>query len=639
MPRSEEADPKSSRETYKSPKMDAVKTSASPSEAPIANSTTATTKGSRRAQGWHLAVGGGAPPGTAGSNHSALDGKALRSSGANNTTSLKSSVQFSKETLDSRGSPLASKGVHGAAHDEAANFRQNMADFLTVMYGNKTASGVVGKGEKGGAPDATEEALTAQLGTPGALLKAGRRPVLPGRSTGGVSPGSKGPLVKGLTASSQYHSKGDHIDTLVESLVCAYSRLTTSAVGEFQGTTGPDDDNPITYSGSRQSSCFRAQGSTQVSRGNAVSTGSGKNNEVSEFVCQAMGNIFTPGGIRGQGTVSSRSILSSLRLDKNLFNLMPFPTHSNLGNVTRDEDSGTLLEPVHVGTQAMFRSVGMRPDMNSISVSKSMRGVIPPVPSDSGKGSHLSTTQTPLSGDSGGPRGSSRGSLPLSQRQGLGKFKQRLDSDEVMTKSRANQRDGSGAGGNGNIRTHALSMSLDSKALGKAGGADDGEDSWGDEPADMLTTKVMEGGGPAMVLSARSLLDYCKTRTNATLQKALEAMQDEEQLKRDVVIAVEDQLFVFIRSLERSERPKEGGRSAGGSDQRKGSGGKSSNCIPAAKSEKLGSGDSGTGVNASCRDTVSSGPAPFTGNTQDFLEESPAGANRSKSLRSPSLQV
>ncbi|AYU81238.1 hypothetical protein LdCL_310010700 [Leishmania donovani] len=639
MPGSGSAGPKSRPEMCRSPNMEAAKTTASSSEAPTTNSATAATRGSRRAQGWHLAVGGGAPPGTAGANHSALDAKMLGSSGANSGIALRSSVQFSKDTRYSQNSPSVPRVFHGAASDEAADFRQNMADFLTVMYGDKTASGVVGIDEKSvGAPHAKGKAFVAESGIPAALLAAESGPLPRVSSSGGVSPGSKGPLVKGLTANSRRHSQGDHIDTLVESLVRAYSRRTTSARGEFQGTTGPDDDRPITYNVARQTNYCRTQASPRLSRGNGVGAGSGHNHEVSVFVSQAMGNILSPGGIRGQGAVSNRSILSSLGLDRNLFNLMPFQTRSNLENVT-EEDSDTLLEPVYVGKQAMFRSVGTRPNISDISVSKSMRGVMSSAPRECGKNGHRNTTQVPLRGDSGGPRRSSGGTVPLWQRQGLGRSKQSLDSVEVMDKSRVNQRGGSGAGGSTKNRNATLSMSLDSKALGKAGGADEEDDSWSDEPAGILATKVMEGESPAIVSSARSLLDYCKTRADVTLQKALGALQDEEQLKRDVVIAVEHQLCVYIHSLERAERPKKGGGAAGISDRRKGSGEKSANSNLAAEREEVTSGEAGAGGYPSNCDTINSEVAPLTGNVMDFLQESTAGANRSKSLKSASMKM
>lgn len=623
-----------------SPNMEAAKTTASSREAPTTNSATATTRGSRRAQGWHLAVGGGALPSTASANHSALDAKLLRSSGASSGIALRSSVQFSKDTLYSQSALSVPRVFHGAARDEAADFRQNMADFLTVMYGDKTASGVVGTDEKGvGAPHASGKAFVAEPDIPAALLAAESGPPPRVSSSGGVPPGSKGPLVKGLTANSRRHSQGDHIDTLVESLVRAYSRRTTSARGEFQGTTGPDDDRPIIYNVARQSNYCRAQASPRLSRGNGAGTGSGHNNEVSVFVSQAMGNILSPGGIRGQGAVSNRSILSSLGLDRNLFNLMPFQTQSNLENVTEEEDSDTLLEPVYVGKQAMFRSVGTRPNISDISVSKSMRGVMSSAPRECGKNGHLNTTQAPLRGDSGGPRRSSGITAPLWQRQGLGKSKQSLDTVEVMDKSRANQRGGSGAGCSTKNRNATLSMSLDSKALGKAGGADEEDDSWSDEPAGTLATKVMEGESPAIVSSARSLLDYCKTRADVTLQKALGALQDEEQLKRDVVIAVEHQLRMYIHSLERAERPKKGGGGAGISDRRKGSGERSANSNLATEREKVTSGEAGAGAYLSNRDNISSDVVPLTGNVMDFLQESTAGANRSKSLKSASMKM
>lgn len=624
----------------RSPNVETGKTTTSSSETPTTNSVTATTRGSRRAQGWHLAVGGGAPPGTAAANHSALDVKTLGSSGANSGIALRASVQFSKDTLYSQSSPSVPKVYHRAAHDEAADFRQNMAEFLTVMYGDKTASGVVGTDEKDvGAPHAKGKAFTGELDIPAALLAAESGPLPRVSSLGGVSPVGKGPLVKGLTANSRRHSQGDRIDTLVESLVRAYSRRTTSARGEFQGTPGPDDDRPINYNVPRQNNYCRAQVSPRLSRGNGVGVGSGHNNEVSVFVSQAMGNIISPGGIRGQGAVSNRSILSSLGLDRNLFNLMPFQTQSNLENVTEEEDSDTLLEPVYVGKQAMFRSVGTRPNISDISVSKSMRGVMSSAPRECGKDDHLNTTQAPLRGDSGGPRRSSGGTAPLSQRQGLWKRKQSLNSVEVMDRSRANRRGGSGAGGNTKNRNATLSMSLDSKALGKAGGADEEDDSWGDEPAGILAIKVMEGESPAIVSSARSLLNYCKTRADVTLQKALGALHDEEQLKRDVVIAVEHQLCVYIHSLERAERAKKGGGSAGVSDRGKGSGEESASSNLAAERGKVTSGEAGAAAYPSNRDTINSDVAPLMGNMMDFLQESTAGANCSKSLKSASIRM
>ncbi|CAJ1031280.1 hypothetical protein, conserved [Leishmania lindenbergi] len=633
MPNSGDPDSTSRPETTMSPNMNATKAVVSASGAQTAHpAVAATTKGSRRAQGWHSAVTGGAPPRTTSANRPASDTKSLGGSAAHSGIVRRSSVQFSKDSLVSQNSSRTPR-------DEASEFRQNMADFLMVMYGDKTASGVVGADEKDGAPHAKGKAGPGESRIPGALLEAGREPPWRAGSSRSVSSRSKGPLVKGLTANSGRNPQVDRIDTLVESLVRAYSRRTTSARGEFQGIPGVDDDNPITYNGPHPSSCRRALTSPRLSHGNSIGTGSGHTDEVSAFVGQALDNILNPGGILGQGAVSNLSMLSSLRLDRNLFDLMPFQTQSNLQNViTEEEDSGTMLKPMYVGEQAMFRSVGTRPSITDISVSKSMRGMIPAAPPESGKGHYLNTTQAPLSGDSGGPPRSSGGPSLCPPKQTLGDKKRSLDS-EVMENAFVNQRGSGALGGDAKNKSIVHCMSLDSKVLGRAVGADDEDDSWGDEPAGILATKAKDSGSSGIDSSARSLLDYSRARANVTLQKALGTLQVEEQLKRDVVIAVEHQLCGYITSLEHEERLKKSGGSAASSGQKKRGGETSASSTPAAGSSMITDGVIGAGTNTRSRGTVNSDTAPLMQNIIDFFQENTTEVHHSNTLASAAAKT
>ncbi|KAK7195142.1 hypothetical protein NESM_000438300 [Novymonas esmeraldas] len=624
--------PKTGPEKSTSPNKDAAKVGGAASSAPpVADPSTATTKGSRRAQGWHTAVGSTTLPPASGANQPALDAKVLGGSRTNSGIARRSSVQFSKDALDNQSGPRTPKPRVGASRDDAADFRQSMADFLTVMYGDKTASGAVGAGAKGGA------------GEPGASRPAplaGRAPPPPLASPRTGAPGNTGPLTKGLTANSGAHPQGDRIDTLVESLVRAYSRRAISARGDLHSSTAaaPDDEAPITYQRPRQANYRRAVASPRLSHGGGSAH---DNNEVSVFVSQAMDNILGPGGMRGgQGLSSNRSILSSLGLDKNLFNLMQFQTHSSLQNVVVEgEDSDTVLEPMYVGEQALFRSVGTRPNMNDVSVSKSMRGFGPPAPPGTGKDTRLNATLAPLRGASGGPHPTSGGPTPAPPKAAVGwTRKPSLDSDEVKNAAGVGARGSSGKGA-----TEAVCMSLDSKALGRADGVDgDADDSWGEVPATGSPAKATDSGGrPPVVSSARSLLDYSKARASAAVQRVFGALLDEEQLKRDVVIAVEHQLRGYITSLEREEgaKRKSGGGPSGGAGRRRGSNGgsgaggeSSATAAPSVGSRKAtvkpatSAGSTGGG---SGRGTAGKDAAPLMQNVLDFLQESAGGANLS----------
>ncbi|KAG5471928.1 hypothetical protein CUR178_02593 [Leishmania enriettii] len=622
MPGSGDANAKCIQEASPASTMDPAKAAAPLSEGQAANSAAATRKASRRAQGWHSAVGGGAAPGAVGASRTESAAKALGNSVAISTGAAKSSVPFSKADLCSHGSPRPPKPSHGAARDEAADFCRNMADFLTVMYGDKTVRGVVGSDGKQDARHADAEAGSGESDAPVELLASRRGPPPYVSSSCGVSPRGKGPLVKGGTIISGQRSQSDHIGTLVESLVRAYSRRATSMRGDFQGTTGPDDDNPITYCGSRPSHCRRAPASPRPSYGSGAGTGSGHGGEeVSTFVSQAMDNILGPGGIRGQRAVSNLSILSSLGLDKNFSNLMHFPTRSSLQNaIAEAEDSDAVLQPMYVGEQAMFRSVGTKPNIDDISVSKSMQGRASSPPYGFGKDGGLNTTQAPLRGSSGGPRPSSRGLSPPSQRQALGNRKSGVDANTAIGKTGANERVGSVAGGTAGTQCVELCMSLDSKALGIARGADDEDDSWDDEPAGALASKAADGGGPATVASTRSLSDYSKAPANIPLQKALGAVQGEEQLKRDVVMAVAHQLWCYVTSLEQEERAKKGRGAAEISNLREGNAETSAGSAPAAE-RKVMLGVGGTGADPRSHGILTSDVAPLMRSVIDFFQK------------------
>lgn len=570
-----------------SPKKDAAKAAAAASQSSV------TAKGNRRVQGWHSAVGGNAPPPPLASNPSTSDAKSNISLQSGAGITRRTSVQFSKEALDHPSGTRAPKPRQGGAttRDDTTDFRQSMADFLTVMYGDKTASTAVGAGGKdGGSPPAkAKSAAVDGKPAPGAPAPAGRGP-----RPSTVVPSSTGPQVKGLTANAGHPlPHGDRIDTLVETLVRAYSRKTNSARGDFHGTVGADDD-PIVYNRGRTNNYRRAMASPRASRASGL--GGHDANEVSVFVSQAMDNILGPGG----AVSSNRSVLSSLGLDKNFTQLMSFQTKSNLNDVVQDEeDSDTVLEPMYVGEQALFRSVGTRPNMNDISVSKSMRGMIPPLPAPPGGGGPVMPTRRPSA---------------------LTDDKMSLDSAEVLKKaSGANTR---AAGGvpraNAMQRGAALVMSLDSKALGGAGGGED--DSWGDEPAGALAAKAAEAGSPAVVSSARSLLDYSRARASATVQKALDALEDEEQLKRDVVIAVEHQLRGYIVSLESEETGKPGRPPRAGAGRRFSGEGSLGPLSPGTR---------GPRAKPPLPTPAADSTAPLMQNVMDFLQEGASGTNRS----------
>lgn len=560
-------------------------------------SVNATAKGSRRAQGWHSAVGTGGPGGggdasTASGNtgiretHSNLEGKGLSHSRANSGMPRRSSVQFNVDATDTNTStPRAiPKSRLPTSNKDDVAFLQSMADFLTAMYGDRTTGS--------GAGDTTENPVGggAAGGNRSSASRGGKGRGDISRAQCSASPhfppsGAKGPLVKGLTANSSRHTTGDRIDTLVDTLVRAYSRQATSSRGDFQGTTGSlDDDNPISYNRPRHQNYRRAVASPRLARGSGASSGNGgaDTNEVSVFVSQAMDSFIGPGGLRQQGLPSTRSVLSSLGVDKNIFGLMSFQTKSNMQDVdaVEDDDEDTKLEPIYVGQQALFKSVGTRPNMNDASVSKSMRGIIPAmleldaeVASDDSGGAQrrVSSSNTRAARHFGnGPQMGPLNNSNLSLDSGAGLGKQ--DSNSSQPES-----DGGGAGpragthrfsatnhSNNNNKSVTRCMSLDSNALGAAtaGGGVKGrveeDDSWGDDGAapPPAPPPPPVAGGPVVVSTARSLLDYSKTLHSAAVEKALGELREEEQLKRDVVVAVERQLRGYIISLESEEREK-----------------------------------------------------------------------------------
>lgn len=591
----------------------------------------ATAKGSRRAQGWHSAVG--ATTGTGSSSgiretHSNLDGKGLAHSRASSGVPRRPSVQFSEDAVDNYPTPRATSrprttaaGATGAANPKQDDnaFKQSMADFLTVMYGDRTAAppptssaGAAGKERSGGQVS-------------GDIPKSQRSgsPHLP-------PSGVKGPLVKGLTASgsngsSSRQAPGDRIDTLVDTLVRAYSRQATSSRGDFHGTSGgPEEENPISYNRPRNNNYRRAVASPRLGRGSGANSGT-DTNEVSLFVSQAMDSFIGPGGLRQHGLPSTRSVLSSLGVDKNMFGLMSFHTRSNMQDVdTVEEESETKLEPMYVGEQALFRSVGARPNMNDVSISKSMRGVIP-APSiidearNGGASGAGGDTQRRISNGAArrpptdSARGHNNNSSNLSLDSAIPAGNRDCGSQpSSRIAPRSATRKFSSDSANQNNKSVTRCMSLDSKALGAAaggGGGDDEDDSWGDDDG---APAPPPAAAPVVVSSARSLLDYSKTRHSAAVERLLGELFEEEQLKRDVVMAVERQLRGYIVSLESEERERRRGTTSG-SRATKG----------ASPAGQRGAGGrvNGAGAAVNGGPTVNSAASPPMKNMVDFFEK------------------
>ncbi|KPI90315.1 hypothetical protein ABL78_0542 [Leptomonas seymouri] len=532
----------------------------------------ATAKGSRRAQGWHSAVGGGQTAGigsTTGSNaaigdrQSDSDNKGLMHNRASSGIPRRLSVQFNEEVLGNEPTvPALPKLRMVTSNKDDTAFRQNMSDFLSVMYGDRTGNSGTGTASAG-------MPTTANGGSAGASHNVAQKSVTSPshrRGSSHLSPSEvKGPLVKGLTANGSRYGTEDHIDTLVNTLVRAYSRQTISSRSDFHGSSGgPDDDNANMYNRSRQQNYRRAVASSRLGQGSGY--GGIETKEVSVFVSQAMDSFIGPGGLLQQGLPSTRSVLSSLGVDKNIFRLMSFKTNSNMQDVDTVEDSlGTKLEPMYVGEQAMFKSVGTRPQMNDISVSKSMRGVIPSSYAleegiNGGGGIGAGTAQREVNS----------GAEP--HRRSNGPLKNRLEGINLSLDGEANvgKRDGNGGqkdgfaskravvnslGGKGNTNMNMTRcMSLDSKALGMGvgnGNGGDADDSWEDDAPIPPTTSTQ-----VLVSSTRSLLNYSKACNNVAVERALKELFEEEQLKRDVVMAVERQLQGYIFSLEKEEREK-----------------------------------------------------------------------------------
>ncbi|KAG5497523.1 hypothetical protein JKF63_03787 [Porcisia hertigi] len=564
MSRVGEAGLESAPQRSASPHEDTTKTEASASAAQAGNFSTATTKGSRRVQGWHSAVSGGAPFNVAGTNHSTLDSLALGSSAPIGDIAIQSSVQDSENVLlDHHRSPCAQNFLHGAAGDEAVDFRQSMTDFLTMLYGEKTVSGAARSEGNDSASNTKGKTTSAgESGIPDAPLPVKRVSLPFMNSSRGASSSRKGPVVRGLTANSGHHTQGDRIDTLVNSLMRAYSRRSASARSDFHSTSVPDDDHPVLYSSPRQCNFWRVSASPRLGPGKAGATfNANDDDEVSVFVSQAIDNIFGPAAIRGQRAASNLSILSSLGLDKNLFDLMSFQAQSNLQNaMAGEEDSDSVLQPVYVGEQAVFRSLGTPPNKD-VSISHSMRGMIPPALHGPENYDCLDTTQTPLHA---GIRGRQRFS-------GNSGFLRQLTRDSVLSPdgdggivdAGTEPQGGRDMKGDAKARIMGRCMSLDSKSLRATGGEDFEDDSWGDGPAGILAVKGRSSGSSAALSSSHGHLPGSKPRAKGSTQQALGALQDEEKLKRDIMIAVERQLCGYITSLEVEERSRTSGGSVG----------------------------------------------------------------------------
>lgn len=503
---------------------------------------------SRRAQGWHTAVDGGAGV-----------GPKTASILSSNTSSLgrRHSVQFSEDTL--LDTPSARAQAHGARSKEDAAFRLNMVDFLGVMYGDKadgaSATSVVpasagSSGAGGGAtsgPSARasmyRSAATAPQAQPPSPSNAGGKgPQIKGKTAATAVPlgrqGNSSGRGAGIASGSSGRS-GDGIDMLVEHLVRAYSSRMNMAA-ERGGLMGMDDgaEMPISYNSGRTKG--------PVTGRRAAPDAS----EVSTFVSHALDSFFTPATQRGANQLTStKSILSSLGLDQNFARLLSFKTNSNLPPDQDNDDESTDLKPVHIGEQALFRSVDSR--TADVSVSKSMsvmRGVIPPVPYEEGsaaasKGPSRNSADSLNGKKSAASSGSSNGQAVLEAS---------LNSAEVRQPAK-------GSGGRRAVtvttaRVASLnnekSFTLDSKALLSAdGGADD---SWGDVDAEAAEaakaereTKKKASGqtdGGTLVKGARSLLELAKDRT------AIQDLVEQETLSRNVVMALEQQFRGYVAS-------------------------------------------------------------------------------------------
>lgn len=464
----------------------------------MATKAAVTVEGSKRAKGWHSAVG------DAMDDASPLGSKTASARGIS-AVPRRPSVQFSEETLDGAASRPV-KPRTGQKDDGA--FRQNMTDFLTVMYGDG-ASSTAGEGKS--------IPLTPKL--------RGSAPPPPAVA--------KGPLVKSVpaTAATPGMYGGDRIDTLVDSLARAYSRRTTPNGAEMQGAA-PLEDNP--FESKRTGNYRRAVASPRLS----IRSTNADAADVSVFVSQALDSFIGPNGLRAPKMTSTRSVLSSLGLDDNFMKLLSFGTSSNLRRDEEEEE--TVMEPMYIGEQAMFQSVGNR-RQNEISVSKTMRGHFPPpLPNESsipaataaaagkGRSAAFNTNNTGLSLDSGEVKRTARGGGPS------------------VSPPRATARRAM------NEKSIACGASLDSRALGfGAAQKDDSDDSWAD--VDKRDAQLNAGANP-VVSTTRALLDYSKNK--GTMTKAMSDLMEEEQLKRNVAMAVEQQLRGYIISIDEEGKAK-----------------------------------------------------------------------------------
>lgn len=444
------------------------------------------------------------------------------------------SVQFSADTPLSTPSARAQSTAARAAARGDADFRQNMVDFLGVMYGDKA--------EGGGAATATATA-TATAGTAppipttaprarasmyrNAVAAPQAQPVSPDGNAGA----RKGPQIRGNTTATAVpigaratggSSGGDGIDKLVDHLVRAYS--SRMGAGNERGL-GIDDGGevPISYIGGRR-------------RGPITARRGANEAEVNDFVSQALDSFLGPiGSSRNANQLqSAKSILSTIGMDENFANLLSFKTHSNLPSGGVDSEESAQLQPMYIGEQAMFRSV----QGNDVSISKSMgvmRGVIPPATGDGGADSGRANR---AAGKPPVARASARVAVDLEKS---------LDSDRA----------------GGAALNCDKSFTLDSRALA---GGEDSDDSWAnvDAEATKLTKQerekqarkaAAERGGAnmgrssgALVNSTRSLLGLAKVRT------AIVELVEEEALSRNVVAALEQQLRGYFAAAHRDSK-------------------------------------------------------------------------------------
>lgn len=95
--------------------------------------------------------------------------------------------------------------------------------------------------------------------------------------------------------------------------------------------------------------------------------------EISNFVSQAFDSII-PHSNSQRTPPSNRSMLTSLGLDESFAHLLSFQSRTNLVDDRDDDKSVSAVKPLDVGDQAMFRTVVDRPN---VSGSLEMRGPLP----------------------------------------------------------------------------------------------------------------------------------------------------------------------------------------------------------------------------------------------------------------------